>query len=112
MASFQHTRASGDNIKFGTGEESPVKYISNRPNDALLLMSELLASAKVYDWPTAAGRNLCTVMELQYCKVTENRYHDYLPRYCLTWRNVDGQQQELYSDDFMDIVHEILRRWW
>lgn len=112
MSEFQYTRASGENIEYGTGIESPVKYVANHAIDAAKLIADLMASAVVYDWPTLAGSNRCTKMELSYCKVTENRYHDYLPRYCLSWKDSDGSPKELYSDDFMDIVHEIMRRWW
>ena len=112
MSDFNYTRGAGENVEYGKNKQSNTTYVATRSTDAAQLINALFLSAKTYDWPTLAGSNLCTKMDLDYCKVTENRYHDYLPTYRLSWVSAGGVEKELYADDFLDIVSEILHRWW
>ena len=113
MSEIQYARGSVNVIEHGKNKESNLGYIASRVTDATKLINQLLASSTTYDWSTAAGSNLCVKMELPYCRVTENRYHDYLPVYQLEKAGESLNPVEpIYSDDFMDIVAEILRRWW
>lgn len=112
MGEYIWARGAVGTIEYGTAALSNLAYIATRQKDASELISQLLAASETYSWPTLAGNNICVKMDLKYCVVTENRYHDYLPVYRLAWTPGDGQPREVYSDDFMDIVAEIMKKWW
>ncbi len=111
-AAFRRIPGSAGTMDYGTGQKSNVSYVADRRTDGVKLIKDMLDKSVVYDWRTAAGSNLCTKIDLGYCSVTENRYHDYLPVYCLKWVGGDGRNNELFSDDFVDVIAEIMRRWW